>query len=366
MKTLILCVDRDDDVGQKGQTATPCVGRRRCMDAALALGLADPQDSDVNAILAAVSLHDKEARAGTDHVEVAVVAGTRNLGLAGDRKLAGELDQVLATVRPDEVVLVSDGAEDEQIMPLLTSRAKVVHVHRTIVKQAPHLEGFYYTITRLLDDDKQSKRFVLPLALVFLLWGAATLTGHQEWALGGTLALLGGWLLMHAMHMEEAVGRFLAQMGDGLRRGRLTILSTLGMLILLVGGVVLGLQSVEQATAAGTPERPRLMPGLIFVGTFLPYLVAALLVRIAGSLFDAWIRDGRAGARLWAMGFGLIAFGLLATAAVDITVEYLNGVPVLRLVTLGRLVQVLSGVAVAMGAFVVGRYVRDSVARAAA
>src|ERR1051325_1328116 len=164
MKSLILCVDRDDDVGGKGGIATPVVGRRRNLEAAMALGLADPEDSDTNALLAAVKLYDQELKAGSpaDQVEVATVAGHKSLGLQADRKLARELEEVLGAVRPDEVILVSDGAEDEQILPILNSRAKVTHVHRSIVKQAPRLEGFYYVLTRLLDDEKQAKRFVLP------------------------------------------------------------------------------------------------------------------------------------------------------------------------------------------------------------
>ena len=81
MKTLILCVDRDDDLGKKAGVESPLIGRRRTLDAAVALGLADPEDSDTNALLAAVHLHDQElARiAGSgDQVEVAAIGILRN------------------------------------------------------------------------------------------------------------------------------------------------------------------------------------------------------------------------------------------------------------------------------------------------
>jgi putative membrane protein len=122
MKTLILCVDRDDDLGRKAGVESPIIGRRRNLDAAIALGIADPEDSDTNALLAAIHLHDKELKRleGTsDQVEVATVVGHSSLGLKADRKLAEELDEVLALVRPDEAILITDGAEDEQILPLL-------------------------------------------------------------------------------------------------------------------------------------------------------------------------------------------------------------------------------------------------------
>lgn len=359
-------MDRDDDVGQKGGAVTPCIGRRRCLETAMDLGLADPEDSDVNALLAAVSLHDKELRAGAaqDQVEVALVAGQANMGLRGDRKLASEIDQVLQQVRPDEVILVSDGAEDEQILPLLQSRAKIVHVHRSIVKQAPHLEGLYYTITRLMDDDKQAKRFVLPLAIVFVIWGLSFFLGYQNLAWGATLAVLGAWLFVHAMHWEDGLSKFMADVGSSMRRGRLAFLSTLGMIVLLAGGTLLGLQALDdyELPAGVTTNTPHLLSALVFLNEFLPYVVAALLVRITGALFDVWIREGRAGASLWAMGFGLISFGLIATALVDASVDRLEGLDYRRIVTFPRIIQLMAGIAVAMGAFVVGRYVRHTVA----
>ena len=52
---LIVCVDRDDDVGKKAGIATPVIGRDACIEAAQRLALEDPEDADSNAIFAAVS-----------------------------------------------------------------------------------------------------------------------------------------------------------------------------------------------------------------------------------------------------------------------------------------------------------------------
>src|ERR1041385_8605555 len=229
MKTLILCVDRDDDLGKKAGIATPIVGRRRALDAAIALGLADPEDSDTNAILAAVHLHDAEQKemAGTgDQVEIACIGGHPSLGVKADRKLAAELDEVVALVRPDEAILVSDGAEDEQIIPILQSKVRVAHVHRSVAKQAPRLEGFYYVLTRLLDDEKQAKRFVLPFGFILLVWGLAYLFGLQSYAWGATLAIAGFTLIVQAKKWEEKVGRFFGDVGKGLRSGKAALLTT--------------------------------------------------------------------------------------------------------------------------------------------
>ncbi len=364
MKTLILCVDRDDDVGTKGGVATPVIGRRRNLEAAMALGLADPEDSDTNALLAAVKMYDDELKAGVgaEQVEVATVTGHPKLGLQADRKLAAEIEQVLAAVHPDEVILVSDGAEDEQVLPLLTSRAKLGHVHRSIVKQAPRLEGAYYVITRLLDDEKQAKRFVLPVAIVLLLWGVAYLLNLASYAAGATLAILGGWLLVHAMKWEDRVGGFFRDLGKGVRAGKLGLLANVLMLGLLVAGVLIGLRVVNDHVPppAVLITYPTLLVTAIFLQAFLPYLVGALLVRTAGGLLDSWAREGRAGVGHWTAAFLTIALGFIGSVLLDASVERLEGVKLLSVVTLPRIVQFAGGLAVLLAGIVIARYVRSS------
>ena len=50
----MLAIDRDDDFGKKAGVRGPVIGRDACIDAALKLSLADPEDSDANVLYAAV------------------------------------------------------------------------------------------------------------------------------------------------------------------------------------------------------------------------------------------------------------------------------------------------------------------------
>lgn len=364
MKTLILCVDRDDDLGAKAGVVTPVVGRRRNLDAAIALGLADPEDSDTNALLAAIHLYDKElaaAERGGNPLEVAAIAGHRSLGLKADRKLSAELEEVLATVRPDEVILVSDGAEDEQILPLLSSRAKVVHVHRSVVKQAPRLEGFYYVLTRLLDDEKQAKRFVLPFALVLLVWGLAYLFGIQNYAWGATLAILGFWLVVHAMKWEERMAKFLHDLGEGARSGWLTLFATILMACIIAFGWLQGYVAAQayQPPADARILHPDVLRAAVFMQEFWWFLVSGALVRTAAGLMGALLRTGSAGFGHGFAAFTLIALGLLGSVVCDVAVGLLEGTPPVRLVTMPRAISLLSGLALASGLVLVHRYVRS-------
>jgi putative membrane protein len=56
-KVLVLCIDRDDDIGTKGGIETPIVGRDSCINAATRLAIEDPEDADSNAIFGAVKTY---------------------------------------------------------------------------------------------------------------------------------------------------------------------------------------------------------------------------------------------------------------------------------------------------------------------
>ena len=45
-KLLVICIDRDDDIGKKAGIVSPVVGRNACLDAAQRLALEDPEDDD--------------------------------------------------------------------------------------------------------------------------------------------------------------------------------------------------------------------------------------------------------------------------------------------------------------------------------
>ena len=86
-RTLVLSVDRDDDIGWKAKVESPCIGRAACLKAANTLALADPEDSDVNAIFSAVKIYD-ELTAKGEETAIAVIAGNHLHMIEGDRRIA--------------------------------------------------------------------------------------------------------------------------------------------------------------------------------------------------------------------------------------------------------------------------------------
>ena len=113
-KILVLCVDRDNDVGEKAGVETPIVGKTAVEDAAKKFALADPEDSDVNALFAALKIYEdleKEQTAqqkeGEEGAEIALIAGDRDIGVKSDTKIASQLDEVLAKTGAKRAIIVT-------------------------------------------------------------------------------------------------------------------------------------------------------------------------------------------------------------------------------------------------------------------
>lgn len=167
-KTLVLVVDRDDDFGVKAGVQSPVIGVHNCMEVASDFGIADPEDSDLNALYAAISVC-LELKEDGKEVEVALICGDPKVGHRSDIKLSEQFEDVLKQVGPSSVVLVGDGAEDEFIYPIISSRVRVDSVRKVFVKQAPSIEGSLYIVTRMLSDPGKRKRFLAPIGLTLMI-----------------------------------------------------------------------------------------------------------------------------------------------------------------------------------------------------
>ena len=117
-KLLVICVDRDDDIGKKAGIASPVVGRNACLDAAQRLALEDPEDDDSNAIFGAVKTYEDLISKGYT-AEVVTIAGDKNRGVQADEKIVAEIKLVLEKFSANGAVIVSDGDDDEMVIPVI-------------------------------------------------------------------------------------------------------------------------------------------------------------------------------------------------------------------------------------------------------
>lgn len=261
MKTLVLAVDRDNDYGEKANVPTPVIGLDDCLNAAMMLGIADPEDSDVNGLLAAIQtykeiMEDSRGVKGRE-AEIALICGDRKVGHRSDYAVIDQLDEVLAKVRPDRVILVGDGAEDEYIYPVITSRVQVDSVRKVYVKQAPGVEGTLYIISRMMKDADKRKRFLVPLGGLFLLIGlififeglyAYMITGDgsyiytQTWPI--LSLILGIMLLMYGYNIMDRFIQGFEDLGKNIKSGDITITFSIIAFGLLATGIAMGAYSI--------------------------------------------------------------------------------------------------------------------------
>ena len=148
---MVVCVDRDNDLGRKANISGPIIGRKNNLNAAAKLGIADPGESDVNCIFGAIRKFD-EVKKFYSEVEIVTLTGVGKQDFESDKEINEQLDKVLENFLVDAFVLVTDGAEDDQVIPILQSRAPIMSKETIIVKQASEVESTYYTIKEALKD----------------------------------------------------------------------------------------------------------------------------------------------------------------------------------------------------------------------
>jgi len=313
MKTLVLCIDRDNDFGEKAGCKSPIMGREENLKAAQMLALADPEDSDANCLFAAITTYDE-----LDDAEIVTICGDKSVGLKSDMKIARQLDEILEKIKPERLILVTDGAEDEYIIPIIESRMKIDVVKRVIVKQSQTLEGTYYLIKRLMDDEKLQRRFMLPVAIILLIWGIAAIFGAVSIGTSVILIVLGLYLLVRVFHLENVITRIGREIITGLRMGRMTIFSS----VLAIFIIVIAFVSAAQVLTGKEIEASEYV--IRFINEMLWWIVAAVLLIALGRFIDAYFKEKKV---LWnysILPFTLVAFGLILSASLTILIEVIH------------------------------------------
>jgi len=213
-KVLILCVDRDDDIGVKTKIKTPIVGRKENLEAAVTLALKDPEEPDANAMFEAIRIFDrmKEGAEVKGNCQIATISGSELGGVGADRKLAAELTDTLKTFPASDVILVTDGFTDEAVLPLIQSRVPITSVRRIIVKHSERIEETAALFSRYLKMIWQNQRYSrillgLPGLLMIVL---VTLIAYNLLTYSGLVFLIvfGIVLIIKGFGLDRAARNF--------------------------------------------------------------------------------------------------------------------------------------------------------------
>jgi len=323
-RTLVLSVDRDDDIGWKANIESPCIGRAACLKAANTLALADPEDSDVNAIFSAVKIFDELDAKGED-TAIAVVAGNHLHMIEGDRRIASSLDKVIAETKATTCILVTDGAEDEYVIPIIQSRIPVSSIRRVIVNQMPNLEGTYYILKKLFDDPKISRMVFIPIGLAMLLYASAYLLGAPGLATIVVVGVIGCFLLYKGFGFDEFAHGITDALRLSLSRGRFSFVTYTTTILLAIIGFTVG--AINILKYYSTDSSLGLITYLMtFIYGAFEWLLFAGLVLSIGVIIDVYQNERENLGKVIVFPFFVTAIGLLLYAA-SIYIISFQGVP---------------------------------------
>ena len=199
-KTLVLCIDGDNDIGIKANITTPVIGRQLNLDSATRLAVSDPEEADANAMFGAVKLLDELVKQYPDEsFEVATIAGSSSGGVEADRNMVKELTDVLKEYKANGVILVTDGFADEELVPIIQSRIPITSIHHVVVKHSERIEETYAVIFRymkmLIEDPYYSKVSLGVPGILLVIFGFLTASNQLENA-GMVMAFVMGLILM--------------------------------------------------------------------------------------------------------------------------------------------------------------------------
>ena len=314
MGLLVIAIDRDNDLGRKTGIRSPVIGREANVRAALELGLADPEESDTNTMLSAIRTYDQLLEGGED-VEIVTICGDVRVGTKSDMKIANTLDQVIAKTKSTKAILVSDGAEDRELEPIIRSRLRIDSTRMVVVQQSRPIEDTLYTIVHKMEDPKVQRQFILPIALIVFVWGLAGILGLSEIASGLIWVILSGYFLVKVAGWEDEFRNFYNELLTTGERVSLYSYVWLIAILLFVVGVAQGVEQMDLAKELGVAA---MVLAFLSWNGVLPYLLSAIVSVELSRTIDGYVRDGVFNINIIRFVFTVASLGAITAGMIDI------------------------------------------------
>ena len=291
-KLVVICIDRDNDVGEKAGIVTPVVGRDACIEAAQRLALEDPEDADSNSIFAAIKTYEDLISKGYQ-VEVITVAGVQDRGVQADEKILAETKKVLEIFPANGAVIVSDGEDDESVIPVIQNVLPVVSVQRVVMKVSRSVEYSYAVFGKYLKmlayDSKYSKFFLGVPGILLLIGGVATVFGYTAEIFAVLVSILGGAFLIRAFDID----RVWSSWSKPTPMGFIRMFTTVAGILLILSSVPAGISAIDSELIGTDKPLIELMTDKMVIGQFvagiLPILWMGMGSIFAGTLLSNWI-----------------------------------------------------------------------------
>ncbi|MEM3446144.1 MAG: DUF373 family protein [Candidatus Korarchaeum sp.] len=288
-RILIVCVDRDDDLGVKTGIKGPVIGKEANLEAASKLALADPTEADSNAIFGAIKIYE-EAKAifsdpGTE-VEVVTITGHHEKELLADEEINRQMKEVSNLFKPTSIVLVSDGADDELVIPILMRYAPIRSVRRVIVQQSREIEHTYVLLKRYFEKlmrSPSSRSLFLGLpGAILILYGIFSLVEFQKYLYIGVSILAGLFFLEKGFSLRDRIARGVSYFGK-----------QVGFASLVIGfvGIVLTISlSYARALSLASQGYPMELIAARMIQEISGFLALSISVMFMGSSIESAAR----------------------------------------------------------------------------
>lgn len=285
---------------------TPVVGEEAVRRVATMFATKRPEDSDVNALFAALKLyHELKGWSGVEEVEVAIVAGHKDEGVKADVQISRELDAILSTRKFDAAVLVSDGPTDELVLPIVQSRIPVMSVQRVVVQQSRGVEESFLLFVRYarrLFEEERYKKYALGLPGAFITLYAVLSVALPMYLWPLLVTAVGLAMIVKGFSIDAYIARIY-------RSSPIRLSALVASLLIVALALASGFASVASLGGAG---------GLELLGYFLltslseqvlvvDLLFVAALLPLAAQAVEAALGNGQFGAREAAIMVLLIA-----------------------------------------------------------
>ncbi len=309
-RILVLYVDRDDDLGVKAGIKTPLIGREANLKAASIFALKAPEDSDVNAMFAAIQIYDSLRKQGFLECEIATITGSPRGGLEADLKIRRELDEVLKQFSAESVILVSDGVNDEQAIPVVQSRIPVLSVRRVIVQQSKGVEETYILLVRymrrLLEDPHYRKVFLGFPGVMILSLSIMSVLNLLQYASVAIAALFGLMLFIKGFSLDERFMRCYRRFEHWWSTAPLLFFTYSISLITLIVGLYISVVSCLEYLSAGVAQIASmfiLAPSTSSLLHSVDAFLASGIITLIGKALNSWISGERG---LWRYSVGCV------------------------------------------------------------
>ncbi len=319
---VILCVDRDDDIGLKTKVATPIIGKDEVFKAAVQLVTRDPEEADANTMFESLRVFDSlRSVAEDEHYEVATIAGSPRGDMEADRKISREVQEVLGKFPAEAAILVTDGFTDQAVAPIIESYVPIISVRRFAVKHSEALETSWFIVLKyaktLIEDPKYARWTLgvpgLTILILTTLYALSLLyppyvpfTPYAEIAF---VIILGSVLVIKGFSIDKALGSLVSEVVAN----PLVLINTFGT----VAGIVICILSINQGFFKVSGEVPveylsdlmaflthfNYVAATFIEGTIVYFVIGVSVVFIGRILYYTFKRSRR----VWSNSTGLIA-----------------------------------------------------------